>query len=86
MHYFKVIILQLKLKKKKRPRIAQKKKKRESYSLDNKTRIYNMLPIKDPLQGERYTQIESEGMGMEKDIFISCEWKQESNSSNIHIR
>lgn len=45
-----------------------------------------MLPIKDPLQGERYTQIESEGIGMEKDIFISCEQKQESNRSKIRIR
>ena len=34
----------------------------QSCRLDNKTRAYNMLPIRDPLQGKAHTQIESEGM------------------------
>ena len=36
-----------------------------------KTRAYNMLPTRDPLQGKGHIWIEGEGM--EKDI--SCKWK-----------
>ena len=45
--------------------------KRYSGRLDNKTRAYNMLPTRDPLQSKGHTQIESEEM--KKDI--SYKWK-----------
>ena len=31
--------------------------------MDNKTTAYNMLPTRDPFQGEGHTYIESEGIG-----------------------
>ena len=40
--------------------------KTQSGRLDKKTRAYNMLPTRDPLQGKGHTQMESEGL--EKDI------------------
>ena len=45
--------------------------KTQNGKLDNKRKAYNVLPSRDPLQGEEHKQIE--GKKVEKDT--SCKWK-----------
>ena len=45
--------------------------------------MYNMLPTRDTLQAEKYTQTESEGM--KKDISFQWKW-QERGGHYTHIR